>query len=131
MQTKIKTKVYAARLRKKLEALEKDRPHLVQAYRADVDLWRKDMVSWLTKGADERVKSIKLSKARTYNGKPHVDTSAFFRGMPEAPKWPSDKQIREIRAVLRHLGITGQETITVSTEDVSRYLGDGDESVEE
>jgi hypothetical protein len=128
MQTKIKTKTYAARLRAKLKELQEKRPAELASYKKALDAWRKDLKKWIADNAEQRVDKIKIDKTERYFGdRIRFNTSSFFVGAPVPPVYPSDKQIRDIRNLLRHLGITGQETITVSTEDVARYLGEGEE----
>ena len=128
MDTKIKATVYAAKLRKRLAELKAQREKNLADYKTNVDAWRKDMAKWLIANAKQKVDAISsanLKKERnSYYSGPGFDTGDFFKGAPAVPTYPRDKQIRDIQNLLRHLGITGQETVNVSTSDVARYLGE-------
>jgi hypothetical protein len=135
MQTKIKTTVYAKQLRAKLKELEAKRKKDLADYKTNFETWRVRLVEWLRTNGVKRVDVITMTEVKNHTNKYHrsvrFDTSAFFAGAPEPPTYPSDKQIRDIKALLRHLGITGQQTINVTTEDVARHLGDGEKYEED
>lgn len=127
MHTKIKTTVYAAKLRKKLAELKKKRVADLATYKTAVADWKYLLKTWITDHSKTRVDKIGLNEIRTssnWNRAPRFDANAFFAGAPEPPVYPSDEQIRAITNLLRHLGITRQATVYVSTEDVAKYLGD-------
>jgi hypothetical protein len=133
MVTKIKTRVYEAKLRKKLAELKAERPKLLKAHKDALVRWRKALLKWLVENGPSRVDAIKLERRNRFHrdGEAAFDTRSFFAGAPQAPVLQDDKQIREIQSLLRHLAISKQETVQVSTEDVERYLGDrGQEDVE-
>ncbi len=129
MDTQIKTTVYAAKLRKRLAELKTKREKDLAAYKTGVVAWRKAMTKWLTTNAKARVDAVtvtQLKEDRRYNRGAPFDTGLFFAGCPQPMAYPDDKQIREITSLLRHLGITGQETVRISTSDVEKYLGGGE-----
>lgn len=131
MITKIKTEKYAAKLRKRLAELRAARPKQVVDHKKAVAKWRADLKGWIATNASKRVDAIEVEKRNryhSYSDRPEFDTSSFFFGAPNPPEPPSDKQIREIQSLLRHLGITGQATVQVSTEDVARLLGESGEA---
>lgn len=128
MDTTIKVTVYAKSLQGRLADLKAAREKALEAHRNDLTKWRKSLVDWIAKNAKSRIGAItvdELKRTRYGANCTPFDTSSFFRGCPDAPTYPDDKQIREITALLRQLGITGQDTVKVSTSDVERYLGDG------
>jgi hypothetical protein len=134
MQTKIKATVYAAKLRKRLAELKKQRPVDLAAHKTAVEAWRKALTLWILHNAKARVDAITAKQITDHSARAprwHLDAERVlmpsFDGAPEPPVYPDDRQIRDITAMLRHLGITGQETILVSTEDVTKYLGEGSE----
>jgi len=132
MITKIKAKVYAAKLRKRLAALKAERPKQLQEYKDGMAKWRKDMKKWVSEHGAKRVDGLKVEKeSRSWRNDIRFNTGEFFSGAPMPPVWPDDKQIREIQALLRHLAITGQQTVQVSTADVASYLGEPGEAFEE
>jgi hypothetical protein len=121
MQTKIKTAVYAAKLRKRLTLLKGQREKDLAKYKDDLRAWRTDMTKWILSHARMRVEAIGAAELKRGAGLNYYE---FFVGSPEPPTYTSDEQVRAIQNMLRHLGITGQATITVSTDDVAKYLGD-------
>ena len=130
METKIKATVYAAKLRAKLAALKKEREKLLADYKTGLVAWKKDLAAWILKNAKARVDTItstevKEARRNDWNGRTSFNEHAFFAGSPSAPTYPDDKQIRDITALLHHLGITGKEEVRLSTADVVKYLGDG------
>ncbi len=130
MDTQIKTTVYAAKLRKRLAELKTKREKDLAAYKTGVVAWRKAMTKWITANAKARVDAVsaaELKGANYYHRGLDINASKFFAGCPQPPPYPDDKQIREITSLLRHLGITGQETVRISTSDVEKYLGGGEE----
>ncbi len=125
MQTKIKATAYAAKLRAKLAALKAQRPKDQEAYKKALLVWRADLKKWLAEQGPKRVDAAKPERTNRWGSSlARFDGSDFFAGAPVPPVAPDGKQIRDIQHLLRHLGLTGQETILVSTEDVARYLGD-------
>lgn len=129
MDTTIKVTLYLNSLQARLTELKTDAQALA-AYKVDLVKWRQSLADWLTENAKARIDAITVNELkekqhRNYRlSDPHFLTDNFFRGCPDAPSYPDDKQIRDITALLRHLSITGQETVKVSTSDVERYLGD-------
>ena len=102
MDLKIKTELYAKQLR--------------------IKRWRLDLARWIQENGGQRVLDAKPMKNPHWSDRAGFSTDDFFRGSPQPPDYPDDKVICEIQALLRQLGITGQETVTVSTEDVARLL---------
>ena len=129
LETKIKATVYAAKLRTHLAKLRKERPGKLKQYEAAVEHWRDEIAKWLASTGVSRIAKIKLSKkAEPYGGRLMFSAYDLFEGAPVPPEYPDDRQIRDIQSVLRHLGITGQEHVTVSTSDVTRLLGSESEA---
>ncbi len=128
MYSKIKATTFAAKLRKRLAELKSKRQKDLDAHSSAVEQWRKDMETWITAHLKKRVAAINVSALRKcesrYGDGPHFDKSAFFAGAPETPKYPSDEKVRKIQSLLRHIGITGQETVQVSTDEVDALFGD-------
>jgi hypothetical protein len=124
METKIKALAYSKHLHARLKELQTQRKKDIVAYDKALADWRKAMVVWLHNTGSDRVLKMtrsSLMKERRYtsNG---IDTQTFLAGAPVVPKYPSDDGINKIKALLRQLAITRQDTVTVSTEDVEKYL---------
>lgn len=122
MDLKIKTELYAKQLRARLKELKDARPKQLADYHDAVKRWRLDLARWIQENGGRRVLDAKPVKNPHWSDCAGFSTDDFFRGSPQPPDYPDDKVIREIQALLRQLGITGQETVTVSTEDVARLL---------
>lgn len=123
METKIKTELFAKQLRARLAHLKDERPKQLAAYHDAVKQWRLDLARWIQENGGQRVLDAKPRRERSrWDTNAGFDTSEFFRGSPLPPVYPDDKAIREITALLRQLGITGQATVTVTTETVARLL---------
>ncbi len=131
METKIRATAYAAKLRKRLKELKTQREKDLVNYKKDVASWRNLMSKWTVDNAAIRINSVTVNELKShysgYNSRYPFSPNNFFAGAPQPPVYPSDKQIREITSLLRHLGITGIEIVRLSTEDVEKYLGDGEE----
>lgn len=126
MITKMKVKPFAAKLRKRLAELKAQRTKDVAAYTAKAETWRREMVTWVTANAKQRIAGITNADLRRHEssyGGVHFNAAGFFAGAPQPPTYPSDKQIRKVESLLRHLGITGQETVQMSTEEVEALMG--------
>jgi hypothetical protein len=133
METKMKALAYSRHLHTRLKELQAKRKKDIVVYDKLLAQWRKDMVVWLhNTGSDRILKMSKtsLQKERRYTAT-GLDVQAFFIGAPPVPKYPSDEQINKIKALLRQLAISHQDTITVSTEDVEKYLIKGGEEEDE
>ena len=125
----IKATVYAKKLREHLAVLKKKRIIDLKKYNTDVDTWRKDLHKWIdreaydiiTKIANSELQDVDRRYARNEAG---FDTMRFFIGAPKPPVYPSDKAIRSIQSQLRHIAITGQNTIKVSESDTKQFFGD-------
>lgn len=126
MITKIKTTDYAKQLRKKLKELTDARPKILEQYKIDLNRWRADLKAWVRANLDKRIDALQVQGRgrRHFDYSYDFDAAGFFAGAPKPPKYPDDKQIRNIRNLLQQLGITGQKEVHVSTEDVARYLGE-------
>ena len=117
MESMMKATTYAKELRAKLKQLQARKPILVANHKKKVAAWRKALTKWVLENAERRVNAItNLERYERYGN--------FFDGAPKPPKEPDFKQIHDIQHLLRHLGITGQQTVKVSTADVARLLGD-------
>lgn len=130
METKVKTTVYAKKLREHRAKLMKERAVELKKYETALAGWRTALVRWTQDNAAERVRRINRTELKNcersnYHDRPGFDTGMFFYGAPKPPKFPSDQQIRDIANVLRHLGITGQTDVRVSTSDVAKLMGEG------
>lgn len=124
IHTKVKTAAFAKQLRDRLAELKKAKPGVKAAYQRALAKWREDLREWVLAHAAERVADVQPYE-RSRHREPAFDSSSFFRGAPLPPEAPTvDRTIRDIQALLRQLGITGQATVTVSTEQVAELLGD-------
>ena len=124
METKIKTEAYAKQLRARLKELQDARPKLLADYHDAVEQWRLDLARWIQEHGGQRALDAKPQKERPQyiSDRAGFSTDDFFRGSPLPPVYPDDRVIREIRALLRQLSITGQAQVTVSTGDIARLL---------
>ncbi len=129
MDTKVKATVYAKALRARLAELKAAREKALAAYKTGVVAWRAELTTWIVDNAKKRIAAVgadEIKRHRTgYNRRDAFAPGYFFVGAPQPPEYPDDKQIRDISALLRQLGITGVETVNVSTEDVKKYLENG------
>jgi hypothetical protein len=128
----MKATVYAKQLRELLVVLKKKRIIDLKKYNTDVGTWRKDLHKWLDREAYDIIAKITNSELqgidRRYGrNEPGFDTDLFFIGAPKPPVYPSDKTIRSIQSQLRHLAITGQNTIKVSENDTKQFFWSEDE----
>jgi hypothetical protein len=133
METKMKALAYSRHLHTRLKELQTRRKKNIVAYDKALAEWRKAMVVWLHNAGSDRILKMpksSLQKERRYTAT-GLDVQAFFIGAPPVPKYPSDEQINKIKALLRQLAISRQDTITVSTEDVEKYLIKGGEEEDE
>ena|ERR1700722_14471090 len=128
METTVKSTVYAKKLREHLKKLKQDYAKDMEAYDRAVELWKNVLTGWIKVNAVQRVAHISKSELQGFRGfRSHergFDTTLFFAGAPKPPTRPSNKQICDIQNVLRHLAITGQATVRLSTADVAKLLGD-------
>jgi hypothetical protein len=134
MHTKIKVTVYAKKLRAKRDELKKQHEKDLASYKGSFATWKLALEKWIKDNASPRIKQINVAEIQACESRGHYSSSdnagfrtgSFFAGAPKPPTYPKNKCIREIDNLPRHLAITGQTTVSVSTEDVARYLGDGD-----
>lgn len=124
MVTKIKTTVFAAKLRKRLAELKKKREADVKAHKAAIAKWRADLTVWLKANGEKRIVSLTPHPNNRRYSEPHFNVGSFFDGAPNPPESPDDSMIRKISGMLRHLGITGQATVQVSTQEVAELFGE-------
>ncbi len=128
METVMKVTKYAALLRARVAVLKEERVRDMAKFKVDFIEWKKALAAWIGKNYGDRVEAIK--KDSNYY-RMDFDYQEFFLGAPLRPMEPDDKVIGQIRALLRHLSITGQESVHVSTDDIVKFgLGKvGDEAV--
>jgi hypothetical protein len=131
IETKIKTTVFAKKLKARLVQLKAKREQDIAKYKVDFVTWKKDLLKWTLASSKARVDAITPKSTcprteRQYRNSDDApfDTKAFFLACPDAPTYPSDKQIRDITTLLRQLSISGTETIRLTPSYVHKYFGD-------
>jgi hypothetical protein len=126
METSLNTLSYAKKLRTRLAALKARRTKNLKRYDIELKAWKLALKNWVLENVDDRIK--KMTRTAIGNGRTHYHdgwSTNFFIGAPKEPrKSNEDKLIQDIQGLLRHLAITGQKTIRVSTRDVERYFAD-------
>ena len=129
--TTMKSTVYAKKLRTRLALLKKQRVVELKKYDAEVMVWRRAMVAWLSANGAARVVGITKQELEDYCGRYRrpipFDQEKFFKDAPLPPRFPSNGRIQDIMRVLRHLAITGQATVKVSPSDTQKLFGVEDE----
>lgn len=122
----MKATAFAKKLRAQLAKRKAARTAAMKKFAADFHLWKLAFTAWLRANGPARVQAIKPDDGTSYRRHP-FDVEAFFKGAPERPKDPEFKDIRAIQTELRRLGITGQETVRVSDNDMAKlFVGDDD-----
>ena len=130
MESTIDTLKYSKILQKRLKELKVKRETELKKYKADLIKWKNDTCDFVLKNYKTRINNIttKDLEERSRNSyRENQSYGAFFVGAPKCPTYPSDKQIRDIQNLLRHLAITGQKTIHISTADLAKYLGSAED----
>jgi hypothetical protein len=127
LETTMGALAYAKKLRAHQKTLKAKHTRDLRAYAVAFEAWKKSLEAWLKSGAIENVR--KLTRGSVSASRYAADT-AILRGHPTAPTKPSTDAIDRISGVLRHLAITGQKSVRVSSSDVERYFGDDAESDE-
>lgn len=130
MNTQVDVMKFSEKLRAQLRKLQAERPKQLKAFEIAVEKWQREMIVWILANAERRVNSVTRTVIREnshYSSREYPDVSGFFRGCPPAPKAPSDAAIRKIQNALRHIAITGQKTIQVSTDEIASMFGEYEE----
>jgi hypothetical protein len=131
METTVKVTEFAKKLRTRLAKLKAERTRAIKKYEEDFDTWKTALSAWCIQNYRQRVDRITKTEVKanssSYRRETHFSTERFFDGAPKPPAFPDDKQIREIQSTLRHLGITGQTTIRISTDCVKKWFGEEDD----
>jgi hypothetical protein len=127
-----KVDVFAKKLRAQLVRLKAKREKDLAAYKRDVALWRKAFPKWVAANVASRTEKLTAGEIREVprygNSRFAGFSAALLQGAPEPPAYPDGKPIAKIQALLRHLGITGQETVRISTSEALALLGDPEEN---
>ena len=129
METKMKSTDYAKKLQVRVKILKSRRTAELAAFDKAVKAWRVAFVKWLRVKGPERVKQVTVEEIQEnarYRGDLSIDTRRFFSGAPTPPRYPDGKIIRKIEGMLRHLAITGQQTVIVHSSDVEELMVDGE-----
>ncbi len=131
METTVKVVPFSKRLQARLKELKAQRGPALKKFNADFTKWKQDLALWTMRNAKKKVENITIDEvreARRYrDSDPGFTASHFFIGAPKPPAYPSDKPIREIQRTLRHMAITGQETMRVSSSDIEKWFPEEDD----
>ena len=130
MNTKVKVTVFAAKLRARKAALQKQRKVDLAKYTKAIEVWKLDAAALVAKNVST-IKKIPSTELRSNSGyrSPWRETigKTVTVGLTDPPAFPLDDAIRKIDGMLKQLSITGQATISLSTDEVMKYLGGEDE----
>jgi len=131
METKIKTKAYIAKLKRRLAQLKTRRERDIAKYKQAVSVWKTDMEAWLGRNARLRLVGIGIQELRKHQpryehdkGRVRFSTVEFFKGAPEPPVYPSDALIREITRLIGLLSLSQQDMVAISGVDIERMFSD-------
>lgn len=127
-ETTMKAVVLAKKLRARLAEIKKTRPAKLKAYDVAVAKWKRDMITWTKSAVETRVMAITKAELQANEGRYRYsigfDAGSFFKGAPQPPRFPDDKQQRAIQRLLRQLAITGQETVRFTGKEVEELFTD-------
>jgi len=132
METKIKTKAYIVKLKKRLAVLKKRREKDIARYKHDVSVWKTDMERWVRAHVNQRLVNININELRRYQPRYEHErghrmrfgTIEFFKGAPEPPMYPNDAVIREIQKLIALLSMSDAPLTTINGTDVERLFSD-------
>jgi hypothetical protein len=127
---KMKTTLYAHKLKARLKELQDQRKKNLKKFEADVRTWRVALSSWIRNMAGGRVDNIKTAELRDKyrrSDTPGFNTVRFFDGAPVPPKYPDDKLIRDIQRKIQYLAVTYFKDVYVSEEEVGRFFSGADD----
>ncbi len=132
LQTKMKSTDLAKKLRLRLKELTARRKGELTKYERAVNAWKTAMAKWVKLNGPKKIAALPKSDLKEHNGRwrnnPGFSTEMFWNGCPSAPKYPDDKQARAVRTLLRQLGITGQQTVHLGTDEVKKlFMDEGDD----
>jgi hypothetical protein len=122
---KMKTTLYAAKLRKRLAELQTGRKKALKKYENDVRQWKLDLAVWLRTNYNNRIDAIKNSELEDKyrrSDQPGFYVYKFFSGAPQPPVYPTDKVIRDIQRKIQYLAIIYSNDVYVSEEEVGRFF---------
>ena len=129
MQTKINVLKFAKELRDRMKELQAKHKKDLAKYNKDVASWKISMAAWCRAEGPKRVERITLKELADRQGRygrdsMGIDVDTFFAGAPRPPRRPETEQINLIRSTLRHLAITGRDTVSLDTSEVGKLLGE-------
>jgi hypothetical protein len=127
MDTKMAVLVFARKLRIRQAELKKRREGELKKFHAGMAKWRSDTAAWIKANMIERLKNVSVEDVRRRGGYRSSPFEHFFAGAPKPPTYPDDAQLRGVQGMLRHLAITGQAHVVVTTEMTNKYFVDQDE----
>ena len=128
-QEKMKSTVYAKKLRDRLKVLRARHTKEKARFDADIERWKKDMADWLrNKLPDYVMKHITktMMKENSYHFNHELARILDAHG-PKRPSAPGTmKVIQAIERRLKYIAITGSPTVSVSEDEANLFFADGD-----
>jgi hypothetical protein len=127
---KMKTVVYAKKLRARLKVLQDNRQKDLKKYANAVHAWRIALKSWVKDVYEARINNItnkELKDKYRRSDQPGFDVYKFFSGAPQPPLYPTDKLIRDVQKKIQYLAIIHLTEVHVSEEEVGRFFSGADE----
>lgn len=123
-KVKMKSTVYAKRLRERQSVLKKQYESEVVSFDTRLKSWRATLKLWILRNAPAQVDAITAARVRDAS---HYDNAftKFFADAPQPPKYPNRKQLDRIRGALQHIAITGQAVCYVGQDEIDKLFLDG------
>lgn len=128
-EPKMKTTVYAKKLKKRLFELKAERVKALKKFEVDVAAWRKAMLAWVRDTAVVKVNQIKTVEIKDKyrrSDTPGFNTVKYFEGSPQPPIYPNDKLIRDIQRKIQYLAIIHLTEVYVGEDEVGRFFSGAD-----
>ncbi len=129
LETSMGALAYAKKLRAHQKKLKDKHARDLRSYAVAFESWKKSLEKWLKTGAVENARKLTRGSLNGLRFRDDSWSNAILRGHPTQPTKPNTEAIDRISGVLRHLAITGQKSVRVSSSDIDRYFGE-DESEE-
>ncbi len=118
MKAKIKTVLYAAKLRKAIAEEKRARAAALRQHGIDVEAYKKDLAVFFRTTVMKRVDGIRAKAKKDRYGRRNIpDLDMLVSGAPDYPEYPTDDRIRKLTKRLNFVAISAPASILIDEDD--------------
>lgn len=118
MKAKVKTALYAAKLRKAIAEEKRLRVTALRQHALDVESYKRALGAFFRTTVMTRVDGIRAKAKQDRYGRRNIpDLDMLISGAPDYPEYPTDDRIRKLTKRLNFVAISAPTSITIDEDD--------------